>query len=119
MRERRTGTMIKSEPLEGIRYADIKRALPLLGAGMLLLAVWRRSWASLPLALLGGGLVYRAVRERMNGDERWKLAERGTPNLLSIPRGQGIRVEKVVVIQRPADELYRFWRKLENLPVVM
>ncbi|HYE02535.1 MAG TPA: SRPBCC family protein, partial [Phycisphaerales bacterium] len=31
----------------------------------------------------------------------------------------GIHVEKAVTINRPAEELYRFWRQLENLPRVM
>ncbi len=35
------------------------------------------------------------------------------------PNDKRIRVEKHVTINRPAAELYRFWRKLENLPKVM
>jgi uncharacterized membrane protein len=34
-------------------------------------------------------------------------------------RRQGIRVRKAITINRPVEEVYRFWRKLENLPRFM
>lgn len=33
--------------------------------------------------------------------------------------GLGVRVHRAVTIQRPVDEVYRFWRQLENLPLFM
>jgi uncharacterized membrane protein len=32
---------------------------------------------------------------------------------------KGIKVVKTVTINRPANELYRFWRQFENLPIFM
>jgi uncharacterized membrane protein len=37
----------------------------------------------------------------------------------SIARGEGIRVERSIVIDRPPEELYAFWRNFENLPRFM
>ncbi len=37
----------------------------------------------------------------------------------SVRRGEGIRVEQSIVIGSPRFEVYRFWRKLENLPRFM
>jgi uncharacterized membrane protein len=37
----------------------------------------------------------------------------------SVPRGKGIKIEKSVTVARPVDEVYRFWRNLENLPRFM
>lgn len=37
----------------------------------------------------------------------------------SVLHKQGVRVEREVTIQRPAEELYRYWRNLENLPQFM
>ena len=37
----------------------------------------------------------------------------------SVGRGQGVKVEKSVTIDRPAHELYAFWRDFENLPRFM
>jgi uncharacterized membrane protein len=36
-----------------------------------------------------------------------------------VSRGEGIKVEKSVFVNRPAEELYRFWRNFENLPRFM
>jgi uncharacterized membrane protein len=37
----------------------------------------------------------------------------------SVARGQGIKVEREVTVNRPVVEVYRFWRQLENLPRFM
>ena len=37
----------------------------------------------------------------------------------SVGRGQGIKVEESVTINRPVLEVYRFWRNFENLPRFM
>jgi uncharacterized membrane protein len=37
----------------------------------------------------------------------------------SVRRGEGIKVEKRVVVNRPVEEVYRFWRNFENLPRFM
>jgi uncharacterized membrane protein len=37
----------------------------------------------------------------------------------SVHRGEGIKVEKSVTVNRPVAEVYRFWRNLENLPRFM
>jgi uncharacterized membrane protein len=37
----------------------------------------------------------------------------------SVARGEGINVERSIVVNRPAQELYRFWRNFENLPRFM
>ena len=39
--------------------------------------------------------------------------------MASIGRGEGIRVEQAVTINRPREEIFRFWRNFENLPRFM
>ena len=39
--------------------------------------------------------------------------------MASVGRGQGIKVEQSVTINRPVLEVYRFWRNFENLPRFM
>jgi uncharacterized membrane protein len=36
-----------------------------------------------------------------------------------LPKGAGVSVEESVLIDRPASELYAFWRDLRNLPRIM
>jgi uncharacterized membrane protein len=72
---------------------------------------------ALPLAgaLLGRALTGRCPVNRALGRNS---ADRVSP-VASLGRGEGIRVEQAVRVARPAEELYRFWRNLENLPRFM
>jgi uncharacterized membrane protein len=38
---------------------------------------------------------------------------------ISVPGNQGVKVVRAVTIRRPAQELYEFWREVENLPRVI
>lgn len=58
---------------------------------------WIR-WVAIGAASVGAYVAYR------------KLANR---------KGPGIEVRESVTIERPIDEIYRFWRELGNLPKVM
>jgi uncharacterized membrane protein len=84
------------------------------GAVLATYGLKRRSLGGVTLALLGGGLMYRG----MTGDCQLYQALG-----ISTARDSGatsvIEVEKAVTIDKPAEELYRFWRHLENLPRFM
>ena len=85
-------------------------------------------WASAvgggALALLGAALVQRGVTghcdvyEAMNFSTAGDTPLRNSENV-SVPAERGTKVEKSVTINRPASELYRFWRNFENLPRFM
>ena len=74
----------------------------------------------LPLAgaLLGRALTGRCPVNRALGRNTAFPGDRVSP-VASIGRGEGIRVEQTVRVARPAEELFRFWRNLENLPRFM
>src|SRR5215510_9528233 len=38
---------------------------------------------------------------------------------VSVPANEGIRVDKLMTINRPVNEVYSYWRRLENLPRFM
>ena len=38
---------------------------------------------------------------------------------VSVPSGEGVRVDKTVVINRPVSQVYAFWNRFENLPQFM
>jgi uncharacterized membrane protein len=42
-----------------------------------------------------------------------------TPGRVSVPDGQGTKVEMALTINRKPEELFAFWRNFENLPQVM
>ncbi|MBC8103008.1 MAG: DUF2892 domain-containing protein [Cytophagales bacterium] len=122
-----------SAPLHGAHgYPNV--ALPerivsgLAGAALTTFAVTkRRDVSGAALALAGGYLMYRAASGHCPGYAALHTgtthATTGSPTTDSptavIPHGQGIKVEKSFVIQRPASELFAYWRNFENLPRFM
>jgi uncharacterized membrane protein len=69
------------------------------GAALAALGITRKSWAGAAVAGAGAYLVYCGVK---NSDS---------------PRE--IEVDRAVTINKPAEELFRFWRNFENLPSFM
>jgi len=87
----------------------------LLGYGL------RRPRYRAVLAPLGVGLIGRAVSGRSLLNRalgRGAAARRSSP-LASLARGEGTRIDRTIVIARPAADLYRFWRRFDNLPRFM
>jgi uncharacterized membrane protein len=91
------------------------------GASLLLLALRRKRLRPLLLPL-GGELISRAVTGRCPINRALgrnsARGDRVSP-VASVGRGEGIKVERTVLVNRPAGELFRFWRRLENLPRFM
>jgi uncharacterized membrane protein len=75
-----------------------------------------------PLLLpLAANLISRAVTGRCPVNRaigRNSARERSSP-VASVRRGEGIKVEKSVMVNRPAADVYHFWRNFENLPRFM
>lgn len=114
-----------SAELERRAYVNIgqtQRVLSVLGGGALALyGLTRRSLGGLALAALGGALVQRGVTghcallDALGVD----LSDEPHGRLASVRAGAGCKVETVLTINRPAAELFRAWRNLENLPRFM
>lgn len=106
---------------QNVDAVKLERWASLIGGGTLLsLGLIKRSKATLPLAVLGGGLVAHAVNQmRGNNDMMYAGDSKGFPTGVSVPEGKGICVEKSVIIDRSPEELYRWWRNLSNLPTAL
>src|SRR5439155_24100146 len=91
------------------------------GGGRALYGLSRESLGGFLLAALGGSLIYRGATGRcpLYGALGIDTAKHPRGPRTSIPAGQGIRVDEAVTINHSPEELYRFWRNLENLPRVM
>lgn len=87
---------------------DVGRWASLIGGGtMVLLGLRQRSLRGALMAIAGGGLAYKAATQSGGGIQE------------ALGMNQVIKVEKTVTINKPKEELYRFWRNLENLPHFM
>jgi len=73
----------------------------------------------LVLPAVGGMLVYRGLSGHCSvyGALGMNTAEQSPQ--AAVEAGHGMKVEKSIVIDRPADELYRFWRRFDQLPQFM
>lgn len=104
--------------------APLERGLSVVTGGLLwLLALRRRDSASVAAGVTGGLMLYRGITGFCPIYSSLGIG-RGAPynqrnDAASVPYGTGVRVEKSVLIARPAAELYAFWRRLETLPQFM
>lgn len=61
------------------------------------------------MAVAGSGLIYQGATKQSTVQQAQE----------AIGMNQSIKVERTVTINKPADELYRYWRNFENLPRFM
>jgi len=110
-------TSSKSLPTNNLgiieRWASIVGGATLLGYSM------KKQSVSRPLlAILGGDLIYCGISGYSPLHQA--LGVRSCAEKTSgIPYKQGIRVDKSITINEPLEQVYNFWRDLENLPRFM
>jgi len=108
-------------PPEAVNVGDVERwASVASGTALALLGLKQGSLGGYALAALGGCLVYRGASGHCSMYESLGVSTappRG--EVTSVPAGAGVKVEKSVTVNRPASELFRFWRNVENLPRIM
>lgn len=87
-----------------------------IGVGLLLGGLARRDRAGALAAVAGSALLFRGASAHcpVNSALGRNTAPVDTRDALGGRRG--IHVKESITINRPSDELYRFWRNLENLP---
>ena len=99
-----------------------ERVLSVLSGGALVArGIRQKSAAGVLLALAGAGIVKRGVTGHCQLYEALgvRTNETGRGDRISVPYELGVRIDRSVVIQRPREEVYKFFRNLSNLPRVM
>ena len=89
------------------------------GAGLLLYGVSRKSFSGILLALLGGALIRRGATGHCELYQTLGVNSRQLNTESGVRGDKGIKVVKSVTVGRPPQEVYRYWRTLENLPRFM
>ncbi len=88
-----------------------------VGSALLLWGVKRRGIVP---TLLGGAILYRGAGGQCALYQATGINTAGVKRPeTSVGHGQGIKVIGSIIIDRPAGELYRYWRDLDNLPKFM
>ena len=97
----------------------------LLGAGLLVRSIGRLpSVAAGAGTLMGAALLQRALTGHCAvygslGIDTHDPSDTSTVGRRKVSTARAMKVQQSTTIERPREELYRFWRKLENLPKVM
>lgn len=116
------GDMDDRRARSGRNISALERWLSIgAGAGLVILGLSRRKAAGWTIAGLGGVLIQRGATGHCPAFEAFGLNTAGTRDDTRRALGgpAGTIVEEAVTINRPVEELYRFWRNLENLPQFM
>ena len=99
---------------------NVERTLSLaLGAGLGVAGLSQGRLKGLALIALGAGLIRRGYTGHCGCYAALGIDNAERNLATAVPAGQGIKIEKTIIVERPASDLYRFWRRLENLPQVM
>ncbi len=85
------------------------------GTALLLMAARRRDPAAIVSAAVGGALLYRGATGHSLLYDALGIAT--VPERM--PYDRSVKIKKSVTVMRPVDEVYTFWRNLENLPLFM
>jgi uncharacterized membrane protein len=91
----------------------------MLGGGLVLAGVLRGKARGLVMAALGGGLIYRSMTGHCYLYGALGIDTTTHKPTTAVPAQQGYKFETRLAIRRPPEDLFRFWRKLENLPTIM
>jgi uncharacterized membrane protein len=105
-----------------VNVSTPERWVSALGGGALLAyGASQRSWDRALLMAAGGGLLYRAVTGECQLYKALNIntAEKGGNGVTSVHHGEGIKLEHALSIDRSPEDLFRFWRNVENLPRFM
>ena len=89
------------------------------GAGLALYGLSRKSLGGLLLAVVGGALIKRGATGHCEMYAKLGINSRQLNTETGVPGDKGIKVTKTITVSRPPQEVYRYWRNLENLPRFM
>jgi uncharacterized membrane protein len=93
--------------------SDLERGLSLIGGTALVLYGLRRSLGNLALMLGGGALMYRGLTGYCAAYQALGV------NTARNDMSRGVALRATITVNKPAAEVYRFWRHLENHPRFM
>jgi len=92
-------------------------------AGTLLLTrgIQKKSWLGTGAALLGIAFLRRGITGFCYTYQALGIRSNDLPegSNVSVPADTGIRVDEAITINRPREEVYRFWRDLSNIAQIM
>jgi uncharacterized membrane protein len=98
---------------------NTERLLSTLAGGWILISGLRRGSAGgLCEGMIGGSLLYRGLMGHCHMYQMLGINTSNGEHQAGLRQKEGYRINKRIVVNRSPEELYGFWRNLENLPRV-
>ncbi len=105
-----------NDETNNVNVGEIERLVSAIAGGALAVYGFRqRGWTGLLLTVGGAALLHRGATGHCNTYQALGM----TTNTTEAPVAKDIHVETSITINKSPEELYSFWRKLENLPRFM
>jgi uncharacterized membrane protein len=91
------------------------------GLALVLYGLSRFNLRGFLLTLVGGELARRGITGHSFLYQTFDVTSihESPHTLASLPNNQGVKIQRAMTIERPASDLYRFWRNVENAPLYM
>src|ERR1700679_211077 len=99
-----------------------ERAASLMAGALLVTrGIQKKSWLGTGAALLGIAFLRRGITGFCYTYQALGIRSNDLPEgrNVSVPAETGIRVDEAITINRPREEVYRFWRDLSNIAQIM
>ena len=95
----------------------LERWASVAGGAVLAFSGLRRGVGGIPRVFAGAALLHRGLSGHCEAYRM--LGVRTAPSDATIPYKAGVRARAAITIDAPRDEIFFFWRQLENLPLFM
>jgi uncharacterized membrane protein len=103
-----------------VNVGDQERIISLAAGSILaLLGVRRRDLSGLLIAAVGGGLVWRGATGHSMVYDVLDVDTANSHAKHQLMAERGAHVTQSLIVDKPAPELYAYWRNFENLPRIM
>jgi uncharacterized membrane protein len=105
---------------QNVNVGDMERAISMaLGSGLAVYGLTRGSLRGLLLSAVGAGLIYRGATGHCSMYASLGFDTAADHPAVGVPAKRGFRIQRSIVINRTPEEVFNFWRNLENLPRIM
>lgn len=99
---------------------EVERYGSLFAGGLFLVnGLQRGRLPGLILTGLGAALIYRGYTGHCHLYDQLGICTSNSGNSFGVAAKAGLKFERSLIIHRPAQELYNYWRQLSNLPQIM
>lgn len=102
-----------------VNVGQVERWGSMIAGGALLALGLNSRRGGLLMSLVGGSLIYRGFTGHCHGYQALGINTADHNDATAVPAQHGFKAERTITVNKPADELYRYWRNLENLPHIM